>query len=54
MLHLGADLIYAAVFASRSTLHSLEYASVIAVGSVVSVFGFVKGQSVDGGITSAM
>eukprot|EP01041_Mallomonas_annulata_P006305 gene6306-12761_t len=43
MLHLGSDLIHAAVFASRTSLDTLEYTSVLAVMAVVSVMGFVSG-----------
>eukprot|EP01036_Dinobryon_divergens_P038135 gene38135-50002_t len=42
MLHLGSDLIHAAVFASRTSLDTLEYTSVLAVMAVVSVMGFVS------------
>lgn len=48
MLHLGYDLIHAAVVASRSSLDTLEYAAVIGVGTVVSVLGFVPGIAAGG------
>lgn len=44
MFHLGYDLVYDAVVASRPVLDSLEYMSVLFVGSVVMVFGFVTGM----------
>jgi SulP family sulfate permease len=44
MFHLGYDLVNDAVILSRPALDSLEYMSVLFVGCVVMVFGFVTGE----------
>ena len=44
MLHLGFDLVNDSLIASRRALDSLEYSSILFVGSVVTVFGFVPGN----------
>jgi SulP family sulfate permease len=49
MFHLGYDLVNDAVIASRPALDSLEYMSVLFVGVVVMIFGFVTGVCVWGG-----
>ena len=46
MLHLSTDLIYEAVVASRGSLDAFEYCSVVLVGFVVTITGFVPGSSV--------
>lgn len=43
MFHLGYDLVNDAVWLSRPALDSLEYMSVLFVGLVVMIFGFVTG-----------
>ena len=45
MFHLGYDLVYDAIIESRPALDSLEYMSVLFVGSVVMMFGFVTGNA---------
>jgi uncharacterized membrane protein (GlpM family) len=44
MLHLGFDLVNDSVVASRRALDALEYSSIIIVGSIVTIFGFVPGE----------
>lgn len=51
MLHLGFDLILDAVVSSRASLDKFEYISIIAVGSIVTVFGFVPGV-IAGGVSA--
>lgn len=43
MLHLAFDLLNDSALASRRALDSLEYTSVILVGLIVTIFGFVPG-----------
>lgn len=43
MLHLAFDLLNDSTIASRRALDSLEYTSVLLVGMIVTVFGFVPG-----------
>lgn len=45
MFHLGYDLVNDAVWLSRPALDSQEYMSVLFVGTVVMIFGFVTGIS---------
>jgi MFS superfamily sulfate permease-like transporter len=45
MLHLAFDLLNDSTIASRRALDSLEYTSVLLVGMIVTVFGFVPGQT---------
>jgi hypothetical protein len=45
MLHLAFDLLNDSTIASRRALDSLEYTSVLMVGAVVTIFGFVPGDS---------
>ena len=45
MLHLGFDLVNDSVIASRRALDVLEYSSVLIVGAVVTIFGFVPGAA---------
>lgn len=51
MLHLGFDLISDAVVTSHASLDQLEYTSIIIVGSIVTVFGFVPGV-IAGGVSA--
>lgn len=44
MLHLAFDLLNDSAVASRRALDSLEYTSVILVGLIVTIFGFVPGN----------
>jgi MFS superfamily sulfate permease-like transporter len=43
MLHLAIDLLNDSIVASRRALDPLEYSSILLVGSIVTLFGFVPG-----------